>query len=379
MVAFNPMSSKVGLVLTGGGARGAYQAGVLQGIAHIAEEMGIDRPFSIITGNSAGALNAAYIAAYADRLRRASARLRRMWDHLSTDQIFHVDAFSMTRLGARWLWELTTGALDQDKRVRSLLDTAPLRRLIQDRLPVDRIWQNICAETLDALAITAVNYSTGGSRTFFQSGMPHTEWSRSRRDSERTQLTVEHIMASTAIPLLFPPIRIGDHYYGDGSLRNYTPLSPAIKLGAEKLLVIGVRRKDTDLKDSVAQMPSLARILSVILNFVLLDAIDLDYETLSKFNDTLMSIPNPLATDVKPIQVCMLRPTQDIGHIAAEEVCHMPKLLRHMLRGLGSDAEASDLISYLLFEPAFTQRLTRLGYEDAVHHYYQDIRAFFLS
>ena len=371
--------SKIGLVLTGGGARGAYQAGVLQGISQIADDMGIARPFSVITGNSSGALNAAYMAAYSDRLRRASNRLRRMWDNLSTDQIFHVDAFSMTKMGFRWIWELTTGGLDQEKRVRALFDTSPLRHLIAEHLPVERIWQNIFDHSLDALAITAVNYSTGGSRTFFQSSDVHEEWHRSRRDSERTQLTADHIMASTAIPLLFPPIKIGGHYYGDGSLRNYTPMSPAIKLGADKLLVIGVRCKDNDLKSTPMKSPSLARILSVILNFVLLDAIDLDYESLTKLNNTLMAIPDPFQTDVKPIGVCMIRPTQDIGDIAAEEAHHMPKLLRHLVRGLGSNEEASDLISYLLFEAAFTQRLTQLGYDDAINQYQQDIRAFFLS
>lgn len=371
--------SKVGLVLTGGGARGAYQAGVLQGIAHITEEMGIARPFSIITGNSAGALNAVYMAAYADRLRRASTRLRRMWDGLTTDQIFRVDPFSMTKMGLRWIWELTTGGLEDEKRVRSLLDTAPLRHLITARLPVDRIWQNISNHSLEALAITAVNYSSGTSRTFFQSIHSHDAWKRVRRDSERTTITVEHIMASTAMPLLFPPVKIGEHYYGDGSLRNYTPLSPAIRLGADKLLVIGVRRKDTGPKEIPVKLPSLARILSVILNFVLLDAIDLDHDTLTKLNDTLLRIPNPVDTTVKPIGICMIRPTQDIGNIAAAAAPHMPKILRHLVRGLGTDDEASDLISYLLFEPAFTQKLTQLGYNDAMQHYKKDIQAFFLG
>ena len=234
---------EVGLVLTGGGARGAYQAGVLTGIAEIMAEEGIHHPFPILSGSSAGSINASYLAAYGDDILSATYELRSLWENIATDQVFKTDAISLAKIAGRWIMELSSGSLFGQHRARALLDTAPLRELLTTRTPFNRIHQNIESGAIKSLAVTAVNYSDGTNVTFYDSCQKSRPWQRTRRRAEPCHITADHIMASAAIPLVFPPIQVGEHYYGDGSLRNYTPLSPAIKLGASKLLVIGVRRQ----------------------------------------------------------------------------------------------------------------------------------------
>jgi NTE family protein len=192
-------------------------------------------------------------------------------------------------------------------------------------------------------------------------------WVRARRNGTPSIITPSHILASTAIPLLFPPVKIGKDYYGDGSLRNYTPLSSAIRVGAEKLLVVGVRQLESYFQlQQEHTKPSLGRIFSVILNSVILDAIDFDCERALRINQSISHFKDSVDSELRPVQICMLRPSQNIGNIAAEEMGHLPVNIKHLIKGLGSRSEASGLISYLLFEPSFTKRLLELGYKDTL-------------
>ncbi|NQY75325.1 MAG: patatin-like phospholipase family protein [Candidatus Margulisbacteria bacterium] len=369
-------SSQIGLVLTGGGARGAYQAGVIRAITEITDDMGIVNPFPVLTGTSAGAINATYLSSFAEDMTIASKRLVRLWTRISTKQVYRIDLLSMAGIGLRWLLELSSGGLSPKKKARALLNTEPLMELIQRGIKFQKIQENIDKGYIHSLALTAVNYSSGNSRTFFQGGAGVEPWERLRRKGLAANITPEHIMASTAIPMLFPPIKLDGQYYGDGSLRNYTPLSPAIKLGAQKLIVVGVRRKENKLMEHMDMSPTPARILGVLLNSVLLDAIDYDYERLTRINHTLKFVHETAETPLKKVDVLMIRPSQDLGIIASEEAEHMPKTILHFIHGLGTSQEASDLISYLLFEPSYTGRLIELGQKDAMEKE-TDIRAFF--
>lgn len=356
----------VGLVLTGGGARGAYQAGVLKAVCEITDTMGVAQPFPILSGVSAGAVNAGFLAAYADDMRVAIQQLCFMWGSVRTSMIFRVDAWSLLKIAFKGVAELLFGGAIAAKRSRSLLDTRPLQDFTRRSVPYSRIQKNIDNGHLHALAVTAVSYSDGASHTFFQGHPDIQTWKRLLRKSSRTVIGAEHILASGAIPLLFMPIQLRGGYYGDGSLRNTTPLSPAIKMGAERLLVIGTRQTRNVGMSNDNYQASPARVISVLLNSVLLDAIDFDYERLTRVNATLSQLPKGASTELRPIKVCIIRPSADIGAIASEQADQMPRLLSHLVGGLGSRQESADLISYLLFEPAFTHWLMDLGYRDGM-------------
>ncbi|NBV84253.1 patatin family protein, partial [bacterium] len=329
---------RVAIVLTGGGARGAYQAGAIRAIGEISKRHGITTPFDIYVGNSAGSINASWLVANAHQFEYATQRLCEFWNGLSTENIFKTDFKSLIGRGARWMWEVSTGGLYKKKVVRSLLDTTPLLRLILKEIDFNLAQQNVDSGLVSGLALTSVNYTSGDSQVFHYTNSIAKPWKKVRRESIETVLSAKHVMASSAIPILFPPVRIGTDYYGDGSLRNYTPMSPAVNLGAEKIMVIGVRAKDST-NAIPPQHPSLARILSVILNFVLLDAVDYDYESLSRINDILPESPD---SQLKKIDVMMIRPQADLGVLATANVHCAPPLLRYLIRGLGTDSEAAD-------------------------------------
>ncbi len=360
---------RVGLVLSGGGARGAYQAGVIKGIADICRDAGIAQPFPIITGVSAGAINAAYLAAGADNFSLAADNMVALWKSLTADKVFKTDALSAGRSGLKFLTDATLGAFYRKKFARSLLDTSPLRKLLDETIPFKRIDENLQAGHLTALGITAMNYSNSTSVNFVQSAQEFPMWERSRRKSEKAWISAEHVMASSALPLFFPPVAIADEHYGDGCLRNTAPLSPAIHLGAERLLVVSVRRPDGLTPPPTTSMePTVARVLGVILNALLLDAVDVDMERMARINQTLSLIPDGArnSAGLKKVDYMWLRPSKDIGNLAGDLFDRLPRVIKYLVGGLGSSKEASEMTSYLLFDPDFCGLLVQTGYDDTM-------------
>ncbi|RYZ78064.1 MAG: hypothetical protein EOP06_29740, partial [Proteobacteria bacterium] len=253
------------LVLSGGGARGAYQVGVLSAVADIAQSLGIKQAFDIYTGCSAGAINAAFLASGAEDYHSTCKSLVDMWSQLGSDQIFYSDIRSFGKLGLNWMKSVSAGGV-AGLQGQALLDTSPLRALLNERLPFDKIQQNIDSGALKALAITALDYETSTAITFVQGADNVPAWKKSRRKSEVSMIKTEHVLASAAIPLLFPPVAVGDRHFGDGCIRNTTPCSPSIYLGAKKLMVIGVRRQGEtayETRTAKAQKPpSVGRVLN---------------------------------------------------------------------------------------------------------------------
>lgn len=361
---------KVGLVLSGGGARGAYQAGVIKAIAEIAADLRIEKPIPIITGVSAGAVNASFLAANSHNFLEAADNLTKLWSNITADRVFKTDPLSAGRSGLRLLTDAAIGALYKRKLARSFLDTSPLRQFLSETIPFENIERNLREKHFESLAVTAMNYSSATSITFVHGREDAPMWQRSRRVSERSNVAVEHVMASAAIPLFFPPVQVGEDHYGDGCLRNTAPLSPAIHLGADRLLVISVRRPDSKAESNGELIePSIARVLGVLLNAVLLDAVDLDMERMSRVNSTINYVPIKQRSDLslRPIDYLWIRPSRDIGHLAGELFERLPRVIRYLMSGLGSSKEASELTSYLLFDPDFCGQLVHLGYEDGLN------------
>jgi NTE family protein len=358
----------IGLVLSGGGARGAYQAGVARAIAEIAAAAGVQVPFRAIAGVSAGAINAAYLGAFAHDLLNGARNLCDLWSGLTPERVYETSALSLGRIGARWARTLSLSPIVGGAPATSLLDTSPLRRLLSQTLPFASLHRNVAQGVLSGVALTATDYATTHTVTFYESAGRIPPWKRRRRLSQEVALGVEHVMASSAIPIFFEPVAVNGAFYGDGCLRNTAPLSPAIHLGADRLIVVGVRRRPGTLDDSPGPVrPTLARILGVLLNAVFFDAVDFDVERLTSINRMLeVTGMVPAGSPVKPIEILTIQPSEDLGLIARDEVAHLPRVLRYLLRGMGTAEEASEVISYLSFEATYTTRLIEVGHRDAM-------------
>ena len=353
--------NKTALVLSGGGSRGAYQAGTLKGLAKICSECESNLPFHILSGTSAGAINAGFLASTIHESHKSADRLCEMWSELKTDDIFEMHTFSITKRALKLARGVSLGGIDELFRSGpfSLLDTNPLYNLLNKKINFDQLNKNIEQNIIESLAVTATDYRSSKGVTFVQSYKPFTEWENLHRSSCASQVTCDHIMASSAIPFFFTPINIEDVFYGDGCLRNTAPLSPAINLGADKLFVVGVRN-ESQLGIQKNIEPTLARVLSVVTNAVFLDAIESDLDRLNLFNQSRLK-------KMKNIKSFYLCPSEDLSEIATENMESLPKILKFLIRGLGSDEESAELVSYLMFEKAYTEQLIDLGYKDVLN------------
>ena len=375
----------VGLVLRGGGARAAYQVGALHALAEIFGTRTC--PFRVLSGLSAGAINCLAVGVGADDFPQAVERLRETWMSLTPESVYRTDFPKLASLGLRWIKDLGTGGALGRSRANHLLDTQPLRELLTRTLDVTRLPGHFETGVLRGVAISATNYLTGSTVSFFD-GEPSLEpWARRRRISLREGIGIEHVMASAAIPLFFPPVELDGKFYGDGGVRMTTPISPAIHLGAEKILAIGIRYQrpaDSTLemnREIRAESVTVSEIAGVLLNAVFLDSLDNDIERLERINRTLGFVAaadrRKLPDLLRPIPCLALRPSQDLGRLAVGQYDKFPPMLRYLLRGIGVSGEAGwDLMSYLAFQPEYVGALIELGRADTLARR-REIEAFF--
>jgi NTE family protein len=352
-----PEARHLGLVLTGGGARSAYQVGVLKGIADLLRR-GSACPFPIITGTSAGAVSAIALASDAAHFRRSVFAIERVWRDFRVHQVFKADAVSMLRSGLHWfLAFLTGGWLVQPPH--SLFDNSPLWELLRTHLHFDGIPRSLYKTHLHAIGISATCYGDADSVTFFAAEPGAEPWKRVYRKGVRATLTLDHLMASLAIPFLFRPVLLNEAYYGDGAMRQTSPLSPAILLGAKRLLIIGVNDPaPTGARPPRPPIePTFSQMFGFMLDSLFMDTMNASLERVNRYNES---------ADMQPIDTLVIMPTRDVNEVARRHVDELPRALRTLLRALGAhNSPNSLLLSYLLFERGFTRELIEMGYQDA--------------
>jgi NTE family protein len=371
----------IAVLLPGGGARAAYQVGVLRAVARILGRAS-GQPFRVICGTSAGAINAATLAVHADSFRRGVARLLRWWLRVEVTDVYRADLASVWSYGMRWLVSVLIGA-GGPRRVAAMLDNSPLRSVLAADLDLERIAQHVGEGTLRALSINATSYTTGQAVSFFQALPAVRPWQRTRRRGEHAVIGVEHLLASAAIPFVFPAARVGDDYFADGSVRQIAPLSPPLHLGARRILVIAVGQftgqTPTERQREKPAYPSFAQTAGHALASIFLDNLGADLERMQRVNQLLSMVPEATQDEhpeLAHVDAMVISPSRDLGAMAVPYAKRLPSGVRYLLRGLGStEGTGASLLSYLLFDRHYTGALLELGYRDGMAHS-EEIAAF---
>lgn len=360
----------LGLAMTGGGARAAYQVGVLR---YICKKHSAFRP-PIITGVSAGAVNAAHLAAYQGTFCEAVEQLAELWKELTTDKVFHTDSGYFFSNFFRWGLGFILGGSRIGRRNRSLLDSDPLRKFLEKKLAskaadsIQGIQENIDTGHLQVLGISSTNYGTGKAITWVQ-GRVDEHWKKPRRRSESAEITVEHVMASAALPLVFPAVKLEDGWHGDGGIRSIAPLSPAMHLGAKRILAISTRYRGGEIipdETMIGEYAPVAQIIGILLDSIFLDLLDYDAANMSRINMLYDEVNKETREELNKVNLLILRPSEDLGKLASQYEIKLPQPFRYFTRGFGTrDTKSPDSLSLLMFQPDYLNRLIELGEKDA--------------
>ncbi len=379
------LENNTALVLSGGGARAAYQVGVLRALKDILPPQ--TNPFPIIAGTSAGAINAVSLASNSDDFQHAVSLLEKLWGDLHIENVFRTGWRDLSGGVYRIARSFFHEGVDYHRPL-SLLDNSPLNSFLKQNINFPGIQANIDHGILKAISVAALGYSSSNSVNFFQGEEGLSEWSRFRRLGVSTTIGMEHLLASSAIPWVFPTVRIDREYFGDGAMRQLAPISPALHLGADKVFIIGVSgNRAVDLRrrrTPARHPPSMAQMAGQMLNSAFIDSLEADIEHLERVNTLIDLVPEKVREEqqvpLRPIKTLIISPSKEMDKIAGRHIRYLPKSLRFFLRSSGASARrgGSAIASYLLFSPSFTNELIDLGYQDAMWEK-EAIKEFFWS